>query len=159
MFYRARYYDPKIGRFISQDPIGFEAGDGNFYRYVSNMSLSVRDPFGLSPIGLTALQTCGIGAFAASAAVLVAQDMGRFYGKVAASLDFVIKVLEQQPVSMPEFNDAAAPLVVGALAGCTAGAFGAGGIGSYLIMAGGVAFSGGFFTGWSMMKDQLPSPR
>ena len=24
MFYRARYYDPKIGRFISEDPIGFE---------------------------------------------------------------------------------------------------------------------------------------
>lgn len=26
-FYRARYYDASIGRFISEDPIGFEAGD------------------------------------------------------------------------------------------------------------------------------------
>ena len=26
-YYRARYYDPHLGRFISQDPIGFAAGD------------------------------------------------------------------------------------------------------------------------------------
>ena len=25
-YYRARYYDPKVGRFISEDPIGFAAG-------------------------------------------------------------------------------------------------------------------------------------
>jgi RHS repeat-associated protein len=28
--YRARYYDPTIGRFISSDPAGFSGG-GNFY--------------------------------------------------------------------------------------------------------------------------------
>ena len=26
---RARYYDPKVGRWLSQDPLGFAAGDGN----------------------------------------------------------------------------------------------------------------------------------
>jgi RHS repeat-associated protein len=46
MFYRARYYDPKIGRFISQDPIGFEAGDLNLYRYVNNMPTIFADPTG-----------------------------------------------------------------------------------------------------------------
>ena len=30
-YYRARYYDPKIGRFMSEDPVGFDAGV-NFYR-------------------------------------------------------------------------------------------------------------------------------
>ena len=35
-FYRARYYDPQTGRFLSQDPIGFAAGDTNLYRYVGN---------------------------------------------------------------------------------------------------------------------------
>ena len=35
-FYRARYYDPKIGRFISEDPIGFEGGDLNLYVYMGN---------------------------------------------------------------------------------------------------------------------------
>lgn len=34
-YYRARYYDPEIGRFITEDPIGF-AGGINFYAYVEN---------------------------------------------------------------------------------------------------------------------------
>ena len=33
---RARYYDAKIGRWLSQDPLGFDAGDSNLYRYVNN---------------------------------------------------------------------------------------------------------------------------
>ena len=44
-YYRARYYDPEIGRFLSEDPIGFEAGV-NFYRYVNNNPLSYTDPYG-----------------------------------------------------------------------------------------------------------------
>ena len=32
---RARYYDPAIGRWTSQDPLGFDGGDANLYRYVS----------------------------------------------------------------------------------------------------------------------------
>ncbi|WP_425357271.1 RHS repeat-associated core domain-containing protein [Nitratifractor salsuginis] len=31
-YYRARYYDPTIQRFISEDPIGFASGDFNWYR-------------------------------------------------------------------------------------------------------------------------------
>jgi RHS repeat-associated protein len=44
---RARYYDPAIGRWISQDPLGFDAGDSNLYRYVNNRPLLSRDPGGL----------------------------------------------------------------------------------------------------------------
>lgn len=29
---RARYYDPSSGRFVSEDPVGFEAGETHFYR-------------------------------------------------------------------------------------------------------------------------------
>ena len=46
-YYRARWYDPAVGRFISQDPIGFEAGDANLYRYVGNAPGDARDPRGL----------------------------------------------------------------------------------------------------------------
>jgi RHS repeat-associated protein len=45
-FYRSRYYDPLVGRFISEDSIGFEAGDTNLYRYVRNSPVNYTDPFG-----------------------------------------------------------------------------------------------------------------
>ena len=45
-YYRARYYDPQIGRFISQDPIGFR-GSINFYGYAFNEPTTRIDPLGL----------------------------------------------------------------------------------------------------------------
>ncbi len=45
-YYRARYYDPQTGRFLSQDPIGFVAGDMNLYRYVGNARPNMIDPSG-----------------------------------------------------------------------------------------------------------------
>jgi RHS repeat-associated protein len=35
-YYRHRWYDAKLGQFISQDPIGFQAEDPNLRRYVGN---------------------------------------------------------------------------------------------------------------------------
>ncbi len=43
----ARYYDAVIGRFVSQDPMGFAAGDTNLYRYVGNEPTVDPDPSGL----------------------------------------------------------------------------------------------------------------
>jgi len=45
---RARYYDATIGRWMSQDPVGFDAGDTNLYRYVENQPAILRDPTGLT---------------------------------------------------------------------------------------------------------------
>ena len=45
-YYRARYFDPTVGRFISEDPIGFNGGDANVYRYVFNSPLNYTDPSG-----------------------------------------------------------------------------------------------------------------
>jgi hypothetical protein len=47
--YRARYYDPQSGRFISEDPITFDADDLNFYGYAGNNSPNLTDSSGLSP--------------------------------------------------------------------------------------------------------------
>jgi RHS repeat-associated protein len=45
-YYRARYYDQSIGRFLSEDPLGFGGGT-NFYSYVHNNPAVNRDPLGL----------------------------------------------------------------------------------------------------------------
>ncbi len=44
---RARYYDGQVGRWISEDPMGFMAGDGNLSRYVHNAPTYLVDPSGL----------------------------------------------------------------------------------------------------------------
>ncbi|MDP3787261.1 MAG: RHS repeat-associated core domain-containing protein [Candidatus Omnitrophota bacterium] len=44
-YYRNRYYDPKIGRFITQDPLGMLDGP-NIYTYVNNNSVNFIDPWG-----------------------------------------------------------------------------------------------------------------
>jgi len=49
MYYRARYYDASIGRFISADPIGFIGGI-NFYAYCLNDPINLIDPDGLNTI-------------------------------------------------------------------------------------------------------------
>jgi RHS repeat-associated protein len=48
-FNRARYYDPNSGRWLSQDPIRFGAGDPNLYRYVRGAPTATNDPIGLDP--------------------------------------------------------------------------------------------------------------
>ena len=42
-----RVENPGTGRWTSQDPLGFAAGDANLYRYVGNRPTEVADPSGL----------------------------------------------------------------------------------------------------------------
>jgi RHS repeat-associated protein len=84
-YYRARYFDANVGRFISTDPIGFEAGDSNLYRYVFNNSTTYTDPSGeIIPLlaigaailgaGLTAAAFGGAYGFARGAAQSIDSD-------------------------------------------------------------------------------------
>jgi len=55
-YYRARYYDAAIARFLSEDPIQFDGGI-NFYPYVRNNPVILTDPLGRTmciktPLGL-----------------------------------------------------------------------------------------------------------
>ncbi|MDH4188518.1 MAG: hypothetical protein OEV08_16145, partial [Nitrospira sp.] len=46
-YYRARAYDPRIGRFLQIDPIGFAEGSINLYLYTNDNPVDFSDPFGL----------------------------------------------------------------------------------------------------------------
>jgi RHS repeat-associated protein len=50
-YYRARYYNPEIGRFLQTDPIGYEDGM-NWYRYCGNNPGGLTDASGCTVIGL-----------------------------------------------------------------------------------------------------------
>ena len=45
-YFRARTFDPATGRFTSADPLRFDAGDMNLYRYLNNSVFNGTDPSG-----------------------------------------------------------------------------------------------------------------
>jgi RHS repeat-associated protein len=56
-YYRARYYDPVSGRFVSEDPLRFGSNSTDFYNYVGNGPTDYADPTGLCP-DLNRFLTC-----------------------------------------------------------------------------------------------------
>jgi RHS repeat-associated protein len=48
MYYRARYYDPNNGRFVTEDPLRLKGGI-NYFDYVLNNPVNLEDQFGLLP--------------------------------------------------------------------------------------------------------------
>ncbi len=53
-FYRARFYHPNLGLFLSRDPIGYKPSDYNLYGYVSERPVSATDPTGLQTVAVGA---------------------------------------------------------------------------------------------------------
>ena len=50
---RRRDYKAELGKFLSDDPLGFEAGDTNISRYVENNPANLTDPSGLCTYGVS----------------------------------------------------------------------------------------------------------
>ena len=59
-----RYYEPEVGRFVNQDPIGLEGGS-NLYRFAPN-TVSWTDPFGLFSFAGTISSPGGFGSSVAT---------------------------------------------------------------------------------------------
>lgn len=66
--YKARQYEPLIGRFLQSDPVGY-LGGMNLYAYVDNDPGNNRDPLGLVMSPLQGGVTMNVGAGAASAGI------------------------------------------------------------------------------------------
>lgn len=58
LYYRARFYDPVLKRFISEDPIGL-AGGPNVYSYVDGAPINLVDPTGNASTCYSAGPDCG----------------------------------------------------------------------------------------------------
>ncbi len=91
-YMRARYYDPKIGRFLSEDPAGFDGGL-NLYAYVGGNPI-----MGVDPLGLTAADALkglqfgfrATGAVSIEVAKIVATDVAFATAGAYLDLPFVI---------------------------------------------------------------------
>jgi len=82
----ARYYDPKLGRYISADPIGVEGG-GNAFAYANNNPQRYTDATGLCPMCLIAWGVFELGSSAYdiyNAASTVADPCAKPGAKAAA---------------------------------------------------------------------------
>ncbi|MFZ2631084.1 MAG: RHS repeat-associated core domain-containing protein [Desulfosalsimonadaceae bacterium] len=89
-FMRARYYDPKVGRFISEDPKGFDGGDVNLYAYAGNNPVMFVDPSGQwiagAIIGGIGGAMGGVNSALMSNSSLKAAIAGGFFGGVAGAV-------------------------------------------------------------------------
>lgn len=68
-YYRARYYSPMMGSFISEDPARFAGGQLSFYAYVDGNPLNYIDPYGLWCLSEAAIGAIsgGVGGFVGGA--------------------------------------------------------------------------------------------
>lgn len=74
LHFRARDYDPRIGRWTAKDPIRFAGGDLNLYTYVNGNPLSFTDPLGLAGLVEVMTQIGAVGLFDADTAGQLADE-------------------------------------------------------------------------------------
>jgi RHS repeat-associated protein len=104
IYFRARWYDPDLGQFLSEDPIGFAARDANLYRFAGNRPLRFNDPSGT----VTATEYAILSFLTRVAEVAALCDLGNdvhgLWSFVASSVENAVNGLGGPTVG--EVNDA-----------------------------------------------------
>jgi RHS repeat-associated protein len=114
--YRNRVYSQSLGRFLQTDPIRFNAGDWNIYRYVGNGVVNRRDSLGLfleqlatvldaeePAVARMAAAASAAGASNSQASNFAANTANSLTGAINATNDFVGQQ-NGMPLSVPETN-------------------------------------------------------
>jgi len=143
-YMRARYYDPTTGRFISEDPVGFDGGDVNLYVYAGNNPVMFVDPSGevINLIGFgIGVISGGITGFATGA------KSGHIWAGIAGGI-IGAAVGGGVGLILPQASSYISAAFVGAISGAIGGGTGGGAA---------TAFSGGDFgdIAWSAGKGAL----
>lgn len=137
--YRARFYNPANGLFLSQDPIGFAAGDANLQRYVGNNPTTFTDP-----LGLMAVVDTGVGYNLSRIGVALASGIAGFaFGYTCGYLN--AKTIHGLDDADATFHAQRLGLLVGSIdfaAGLTLGSPRAVGAGRGSNIFGGLVFAG-----------------
>ena len=96
--YRARYYDPAIGRFLSRDPLGPNGGSTGLYEYVRNSPVGWRDPTGMrqDPVVAGAVGV-GTGVITLPAWVVPALIITAAAGAAFLTYEYVVKPILAKP--------------------------------------------------------------
>lgn len=115
-YYRARSYSADLGRFLQLDPIDFDAGDVNLFRYVGNDPVNWVDPSGQNAgqiaLGMRELAGHSMRSLPRGAALLVA---GTLLGTalILESLEENAEEGDDCPAANPNVDEDGMPLPPG----------------------------------------------
>ena len=103
-YYRARYYEPDVGRFSSQDPKGF-GGGVNFYSYVDGSPVGRADPFGLDWLTNLSNYSAGMGDYLSGGYMNTWNLTERLSGRPAVALSQILRELLLETIGSGDIVD------------------------------------------------------
>ncbi len=120
LYYKHRYQDPLLNRFLSRDPVGY-LGGMNLYAYVHNMPENGLDPSGLWGWGSIVAYATAVAAVAATAAIAVAAAAAAPVVATSAMVGTAVGAVAGAAVAAATGHDVWAGAAAGAVGGFIAG--------------------------------------